>query len=115
MSEWLTHAQVRKAFQDHFCESLYEHPTLVSPYTIEEYEHIKDIMREENGTALSVCNTTYKTNIHYAFLYKIKLKSYDNGKYYIAYITNGQRIDVPISATLINEFYSWVEEKLKES
>nr|DAV13970.1 MAG TPA: hypothetical protein [Caudoviricetes sp.] len=114
MSEWITHSQVRKRFQDHFCETLYEHPEIVTPQTIEEYEHIKDIMVEEHGTALSVCNTTYKTNIHYAFLYKLKDKVYDNGKYYIAYITNDQRIDVPISATLIKELYSWVEEKLKE-
>lgn len=71
MSEWITHAQVRKRFKDHFCETLYEHPEILTPQTIEEYEHIKDIMREENGTALSVCNTTYKTNIHYAFLYKL--------------------------------------------
>ena len=106
MSEWITHAQVRKRFQDHFCETLYEHPEIVTPQTIEEYEH---------RTALIVCNTTYKTNIHYAFLYKLKDKVYDNGKYYIAYITNDQRIDVPISATLIKELYSWVEEKLKES
>ena len=114
MPEWITHAQVRKRFQDHFCETLYEHPELVTPHTVEEYEHIKDIMRKEHGTALSLCNTSYRTNLHYAFLYKIKDTVYDNGKYYIAYITNDQRIDVPISVTLIKELYLWVEEKLKE-
>lgn len=75
---------------------------------------MKDIMREENGTALSLCNTTYITNLHYAFIYKVKEHIYDNGKYYIAYITKDQRINVPISATLIKEVYSWVSEKLKE-
>ena len=115
MTEWITHAQVRRRFQDHFCETLYEHPEIVTTQTIEEYEHIKDIMREEHGTALSVCITTLKTNIHYAFLYKIKNKVYDNGKYYIAYITNDQRIDVPISETLIKELYPWVKQKLEES
>ena len=74
----------------------------------------KYIMREENGTALSLCNTTYRTNLHYAFLYTIKDKVYDNGKYYIAYITNDQRINVPISASLIKEKYKCLEEKLKE-
>lgn len=114
MSEFITHAQVRKRFQDHFCETLYDHPELVDANTVEEYQRIYDIMREENGTALSLCNTTYKTNLHYAFLYKIKVKTYDNGKYYIAYITNNQRIDVPISLTLLKELYSWVLEKLKD-
>lgn len=37
-----------------------------------------------------------------------------NGKWYIAYITNDQRINVPISATLIKEMYGCLEEKLKE-
>ena len=114
MSEFITHAQVRKRFQAHFCETLYEHPELVTPSTLVEYEHMKDVMRAENGVALSLCNTTYRTNLHYAFLYKIKEKTYDNGKYYIAYITNNQRIDAPISATLVKELYSWVVEKLKE-
>lgn len=115
MSEWITHAQVRRCFQNHFCETLYEHPNLVTPKTVEEYERMKDIMREENGTALSLCNTTYITNLHYAFIYKSKESVYDNGKYYIAYITKDQRIDVPISKSLIKEAYSWVLEKLKES
>lgn len=115
MSEWITHAQVRKRFQDHFCETLYDHPDLVTPKTVEEYEHMKDIMREENGTALSLCNTTYMSNLHYAFIYKVKEHVYDNGKYYIAYITKDQRIDVPISKSLIKEYYSWILEKLKES
>ena len=84
MAEWITHAQVRKRLQ------------------------------EENGTALSLCNTTYRTNLHYAFLYTIQDKVYDNGKWYIAYITNDQRINVPISATLIKEMYGCLEEKLKE-
>lgn len=114
MSEWITHAQVRKRFQDHFCESLYDHPELVTPDTVVEYEKMKDIMSEERGTALSLCNTTYHTNLHYAFLYVIKDKVYDNGKWYIAYITKDQRIDVPISASLIKEKYTWLEEKLKE-
>jgi hypothetical protein len=114
MPEWITHAQVRKSFQDHFCETLYEHPNLVTPKTVEEYEHMKDIMREENGTALSLCNTTYINNLHYAFIYKLKERVYDNGKYYIAYITNDQRIDVPISKALIKEMSTWVLEKLKE-
>lgn len=113
MAEWITHAQVRKRFQDHFCESLYDHPELVTPDTIVEHEKMKDIMREENGTALSLCNTTYRTNLHYAFLYTIQDKVYDNGKWYIAYITNDQRINVPISATLIKEMYGCLEEKLK--
>lgn len=115
MSEWITHAQVRRRFQEHFCETLYEHPNLVTPKTVEEYEGVKDIMREENGTALSLCNTTYITNLHYAFIYKLKESTYDNGKYYIAYITKDQRIDVPISNSLIKEYYSWILEKLKES
>lgn len=115
MPEWITHAQVRRCFQDHFCETLYEHPNLVTPKTVEEYEHMKDIMREENGTALSLCNTTYITNLHYAFIYKLKESVYDNGKYYIAYITKDQRVDVPISKSLIKEYYSWVLEKLKGS
>jgi CRISPR/Cas system-associated exonuclease Cas4 (RecB family) len=114
MAEWITHAQVRKRFQDHFCESLYDHPELVTPDTVVEYEKMKDIMREEKGTALSLCNTTYRTNLHYAFLYVIKDKVYDNGKWYIAYITKDQRIDVPISASLIKEKYRCLEEKLKE-
>lgn len=115
MPEWITHAQVRRRFQDHLCESLYDYPNLVTPKTVEEYERMKDIMREENGTALSLCNTTYITNLHYAFIYKLKENIYDNGKYYIAYITNDQRIDVPISKALIKEYYSWILEKLKES
>lgn len=115
MAEFITHAQVRKRLQEHFCETLYEHPDLVTPKTVEDYEHMKDIMREENGTALSLCNTTYITNLHYAFIYKLKERVYDNGKYYIAYITNNQRIDVPISKSLIKETYQWVLEKLKES
>lgn len=114
MAEWITHAQVRKRFQDHFLESLYEHPELVASDTVVEYEKMKDIMIEERGTALSLCNTTYRTNLHYAFLYVIKDKVYDNGKWYIAYITKDQRIDVPISASLIKEKYRWLEEKLKE-
>lgn len=114
MAEWITQAQVRKRFQDHFCESLYDHPELVTPDTVVEYEKMKDIMIEENGTALSLCNTTYHTNLHYAFLYTIQDKVYDNGKWYIAYITNDQRINVPISATLIKEVYGCLEEKLKE-
>lgn len=114
MAEWITHAQVRKRFQEHFCESLYDHPELVTPDTIVEHEKMKDIMREENGTALSLCNTTYRTNLHYAFLYTIQDKVYDNGKWYIAYITNDQRINVPISATLIKEMYGCLKEKLKE-
>lgn len=114
MAEWITHAQVRKRFQDHFCESLYDHPELVTLDTVVEYEKMKDIMREEKGTALSLCNTTYRVNLHYAFLYVIKDKVYDNGKWYIAYITKDQRIDVPISASLIKEKYRWLEEKLKE-
>lgn len=114
MAEWITHAQVRKRFQEHFCESLYDHPELVTPETLVEWERMKDIMEEENGTALTLCNTTYRTNLHYAFLYRIKEKTYDNGKWYIAYITNDQRIDVPISASLIKEKYSCLEEKLKE-
>lgn len=75
---------------------------------------MRDIMNEENGTALSLCNTTYRTNLHYSFLYTTKAKTYDNGRYYIAYITNDQRIDVPISKSLIREIYSCLEEKLKE-
>ena len=71
-------------------------------------------MKEENGTALSLCNTTYRTNLHYAFLHITKSKTYDNGRYYVAYITNDQRIDVPISKSLIRELYSCLEEKLKE-
>ena len=114
MSEWITHAQVRKRFQDHFCESLYDHPELVTPDTVVEYEKMKDIMREESGTALSLCSTTYRTNLHYAFLYIIKDKVYDNGKWHVAYISKDQRIDVPISESLIKEKYSWLEEKLKE-
>lgn len=114
MAEWITHAQVRKRFLDHFCVSLYDHPELVTPDTVVEHEKMKDIMREENGTALSLCNTTYRTNLHYAFLYVIKDKVYDNGKWYIAYITKDQRIDVPISASLIREIYTCLEEKLKE-
>lgn len=114
MAEWITHAQVRKRFQDHFCESLYDHPELVTHDTAVEYEKLKDIMKEENGTALSLCNTTYRTNLHYAFLYIRKEKIYDNGRWYIAYITHDQRIDVPISAALIKEKYRWLEEKLKE-
>lgn len=114
MSEWITHAQVRKRFQDHFCESLYDHPELVTPETVVQYENMKDIMEEENGTALSLCSTTYRTNLHYAFLYTTKEKTYDNGKWYIAYITNDQRINVPISATLIKEIYGCLVEKLKE-
>ena len=114
MSEWITHAQVRRRFQDHFCETLYDQPELVTPTTVTEYEHMKDIMRAENGTALSLCNTTYRNNLHYAFIYKLKERTYDNGKYYIAYITNDQRIDVPISKILIKEAYLWVLEKLKE-
>lgn len=113
MAEWITQAQVRKRFQDHFCESLYDHPELVTPDTVVEYEKMKDIMIEENGTALSLCNT-YRNNLHYAFLYNISDKVYNNGKWYIAYITNDQRIDVPISATLIKEVYGCLEEKLKE-
>lgn len=115
MPEWITHAQVRRRFQDHFCESLYDHPDLVTPKTVEEYENIKDVMIEENGTALSLCNISCITNLHYAFIYKVKEHVYDNGKYYIAYITNNQRVDVPISKSLIKEAYSWVLEKLKES
>ena len=114
MPEWITHAQVRRRFQDHFCESLYDHPDLVTPKTVEEYENIKGVMIEENGTALSLCNTTYITNLHYAFIYKLKGHVYDNGKYYIAYITNDQRIDVPISKSLIKEVYSWILKKLKD-
>lgn len=115
MPEWITHAQVRRRFQGHFCESLYDHPNLVTPKTVEEYEHMKDIMREENGTALSLCSTANINNLHYAFIYKVKERVYDNGKYYIAYITNDQRINVPISKSLIKETYSWILEKLKES
>ena len=37
----------------------------------------------------------------------------DNGKWYIAYITKNQRIDVPISVSLIKEKYRCLEEKLK--
>lgn len=111
MSEWITHTQVRKRFQDHFCESLYDHTELVTRDTVVEYEKMKDIMREENGTALSLCDTT---NLHYAFLYTLQDKVYNNGKWYIAYITNDQRINVPISATLIKEMYGCLEEKLKE-
>lgn len=114
MAEWITHAQVRKSFQDHLCESLYDHPELVTHDTVVEYEKMKDIMEEENGTALSLCNTTYRTNLHYAFLYTTKAKTYDNGRYYVAYITNDQRIDVPISKSLIKELYSCLEEKLKD-
>lgn len=114
MPEWITHAQVRRRFQEHFCESLYDHPDLVTPKTVEEYENIKDVMIEENGTALSLCNISYITNLHYAFIYKVKEHDYDNGKYYIAYITNNQRVDVPISKSLIKELYSWILEKLKE-
>ena len=114
MGEWITHAQIRKRFQDHFCESLYDHPELVTPNTVVEYEKMRDIMKEENGTALSLCNTTYRTNLHYAFLYITKAKTYDNGRYYVAYITNDQRIDVPISKSLIKEIYTCLEEKLKE-
>ena len=38
MAEWITQAQVRKRFQDHFCESLYDHPELVTPDTVVEYK-----------------------------------------------------------------------------
>ena len=74
MAKWITHAQVRKRFQDHFCESLYDHPELVTTDTVVEYEKMKDIMREENGTALSLCNTIYRNNLHYAFYMPLKIK-----------------------------------------
>ena len=51
--------------------------------------------------------------VHTAPIY-IKDKVYDNGKWYIAYITNDQRINVPVSASLIKEKYKCLEEKLKE-
>lgn len=113
MAEWITHAQVRKRFQEHFCDSLYNHPELITPNTVVEWERMKDIMEEENGTALTLCNTTYRTNLHYAFLYRVNEKTYNNGKWHIAYITNDQRINVPFSASLIKEIYSCLEEKLK--
>lgn len=57
-----------------FCESLYDHPELVTPDTVVLYEKMKDTMIEENGTALSLCNTTYRTNLHYAFYTQFKIK-----------------------------------------
>ena len=75
MAEWITHAQVRKRFQDHFCESLYDHPELVTPDTVVEYEKMKDTMEEEMVQHFH-CVTQHIVPIYIMHFYTLRKKKH---------------------------------------